>query len=146
LLNGRSVGYLAYGRELHREEPDRGLGQYTRILEALALGRAEGDVSLADLLSREGRRFGRHTTLIVVTPSTDEGWVASMQMLGARGVRLAAVLLESQTYGGSGDALMIYSTLVASDISTHLIKRDDDLVAALQGNLQAAPVAGGAWQ
>jgi uncharacterized protein (DUF58 family) len=146
LLNGRSVGFLAYGRELHREEPDRGLGQYTRILEALALARSEGDVSLADLLSREGRRFGRHTTIVVVTPSTDEGWVASMQMLGARGVRLAAVLLESQAYGGTGDALMIYSTLIASDISTHLIKRDDDLVVALQGGAQPVAMAKGAWQ
>jgi uncharacterized protein (DUF58 family) len=146
LLNGRSVGFLAYGRELHREEPDRGLGQYTRILEALALARSEGDVSLADLLSREGRRFGRHTTIVVITPSTDEGWVASMQMLGARGVRLAAVLLESQTYGGTGDALMIYSTLIASDISTHLIKRDDDLVTALQGGAHPVAIAKGAWQ
>jgi uncharacterized protein (DUF58 family) len=137
LLAGRSVGFLAFGRDLHREEPDRGLGQYTRILEALALARAAGDVPLADLLSREGRRFGRHTTVVVITPSTDEGWVASMQMLAARGVRLAAVLLEPQTYGGTGDALLLYSTLAASDIATHLVKRDDDLTAVLQGG---APV------
>ncbi len=131
LLANRSVGFLAFGHDFHVLDEERGISQYTRILEALALARAEGDAPIGDLLNHEGRRFGRHTTLVVITPSTDESWVASLQMLSSRGVRLAAVLLEPRTFGGQGDALLVYSALAAADVTTYLVKRDDEVEAAL---------------
>ncbi len=137
LLANRSVGFLSYGRRFHVEEPDRGLSQYTRILEALALGRAEGDVSLADLLNHEGPRFGRHTTVVVVTPSTDESWVVSLQMLAGRGVKLAAVLLEPQSYGGPTSALFVFGALAAADVFTYLVKSTDDLARTLGSGVEA---------
>jgi uncharacterized protein (DUF58 family) len=142
LLANRSVGYLAYGKRLQIEEPERGLSQYTRILEHLALGRAEGDVSLAELVNHEGRRFGRHTTLIAITPSTDESWVASLQMLQGRGVKLAAVLLEPRTFGGDGSALLVYTALAAAGVMTYLVKRQDEIQRALS-SVMAEGVQGG---
>jgi uncharacterized protein (DUF58 family) len=143
LLANRTVGFLAYGRRLHVEEPERGLAQYTRILEHLALARAEGDVSLRELLNHEGRRFGRHTTVIVVTPSQDESWVVSLQMLSGRGVKLASVLLEARTFGGEGNALLVYSALAAAGVLTYLIKRQDDIPKALAVSAEGAPAGGG---
>ena len=67
---------MSFGRGFDVVEAERGLQQYTRILESLAMARAWGDVPLGDLLSNEARRFGRHTTVVVITPSTDEAWVA----------------------------------------------------------------------
>ena len=143
LLANRNVGFLAYGRQLHAEEPGRGISQYTRILEALALARAEGDVSLADLLNHEGRRFGRHTTVVVVTPSTDEGWVVSLQMMAGRGVKLAAVLLEPGTFGGDGNALFVYGALAAADIFSYLVKQTDDLTTTLGAGAEPVFTGGG---
>ena len=142
LLANRSVGFLAFGRDFHIEEAARGLSQYTRILEALALARAEGDVTLAELLNHEGRRFGRHTTVVVVTPSTDESWVVSLQMLTGHGVKLAAVLLEPRTFDGSNDALFVYGALAAADIATYLVKRTDELSAALSAGAAGAQPVG----
>ncbi len=144
LLANRTVGFLAYGKELQVEEAERGLSQYARILEALALARAEGDVPLGDLLNHEGARFGRHTTTVVITPSTDESWVVSLQMLAGRGVKVAAVLQEPRTYGGSGDALFTYSALTAADIFTYLVKRSDDLTKSLGSGAEAAVATGDA--
>ncbi len=143
LLANRSVGFLAYGRELQVLEPERGLSQYTRILEALALARADGDTSLADLLNHEGRRFGRHTTVVAITPSTDESWVVSLQLLAGRGVKLAAVLLEAGTFGRTGSALLVYGALAAADVLTYLVKRSDNLRAALGAGSAAALTTGG---
>jgi uncharacterized protein (DUF58 family) len=143
LLANRSVGFLAYGRQFHLEEPERGLSQYTRILEALALARAEGDLPLADLLDHEGHRFGRHTTVVAITPSTDEAWVVSLQMLAGRGVKLATVLLEPRTFGGSGSALLIFGALAAADILTYLVKRTDNLTTTLVSGVEATRTAGG---
>ena len=66
----RTVGFMTFGADLRVDEPERGMNHYTRILESLALAHAVGDVPLSDLLVEESRRFGRHTTLVVVTPST----------------------------------------------------------------------------
>ena len=131
LIANRSVGFIAYGKRFQLEEPERGLSQFTRILEALALARAEGDVPVAELLNHEGRRFGRHTTVVTITPSTDESWVVSLQQLAGRGVKLAAILLEPRTFGGEGNALFVYGALAAADIFTYLVKRDDDLSRTL---------------
>lgn len=143
LLAHRAVGFLAQGGRRHLEEPERGLAQYTRILEALALARAEGDVPLAELLNQEGQRFGRHTTLVVITPSTDEAWVASLQLLAGRGVRLAVIVLEPRTFGGAGNALLLFGALAAAEIPTYLVKRSDDLTAALGTGAEMSVAAGG---
>ena len=137
LLANRSVGLVAIGRHLHLREPERGFGQYARILEALAIAQAGGDVPLADLLNVEGRRFGRRTTLIVVTPSTDESWVGSLQLLTGRGVKTAAVVLEPRTFGGEGGALLLFGALAAAGVPTYLVKRSDDLAATLGTGAEA---------
>jgi uncharacterized protein (DUF58 family) len=138
LTANRNVGLLAHGHRYYIEEATRGLGQYTRILEALAVARAHGEVPLADLLNHEGRRFGRHTTLVVITPSADESWVVSLQLLAGHGVKLAAILLEPRTFGGEGNALLVYSALAALDLPTYLVKQSDDISEALSASAVAA--------
>jgi uncharacterized protein (DUF58 family) len=127
----RSVGYMDFGAKLTVEEPERGANQYTRILENLAMANAVGDVPLADLLNEEGKRFGRHTTIVIVTPSTNESWVTSLQALTQRGVRAAVILLEASTFGPAEDSLLVFGALTASEIYTYLVKRSDDLLTAL---------------
>ena len=142
LLANRSVGFMAYGSTLHLQEAQRGLSQYTRILEHLALANATGDVTLADLLNHESPRFGRHTTLVAITSSTDESWVVSMQMLAGRGVKLASVLLEPSTFGGEASALLIFGALTAADISTYMVKRTDNLAQTLSSGAGVTATAG----
>jgi uncharacterized protein (DUF58 family) len=137
LLNNRSVGFVASGRQFHLTEPERGIGQFARILEALAIAQAQGDVPLADLLNHEGRRFGRRTTVIVITPSTDDAWVGSLQLLAGRGVKIASVVLEPRTFGGEGNALFVFGALAAADIPTYLIKQSDDMAATLGSGADA---------
>ena len=131
LNQNRNVGFICFGERLEVLEVERGGQQLTHILEALAVVRATGDVPLADLLNVEGRRFGRHTTLVVVTPSVDESWVLSLLQLTQRGVKVAVVLLEASTFGGAQNALMVVSALAAADIWTYLVKRGDNLSASL---------------
>jgi hypothetical protein len=85
-------------------------------LESLALARAAGDIGLEQLLLEVSRRFGRHTTVVVVTPSPDEGWAMTLMSLAGRGVKVAAVLLEAETWGGSRSSLDVYGTLAAAGL------------------------------
>ncbi|MCC6380909.1 MAG: DUF58 domain-containing protein [Dehalococcoidia bacterium] len=142
LVQNRSVGLIAFGRELRILEPERGQQQMTRILETLAMAAAVGDGPLGNLLFEEQRRFGRHTTLVVVTASTDDHWVTAMQSLTQRGVRAAVVLIDPSTFGGKRSPLMLYGELTASDILTYVVRRGDELSLALSPS--GAGVA--AWQ
>jgi uncharacterized protein (DUF58 family) len=131
LVANRSVGFISFGKRLFIEEAERGAQHYTRILEALALSTAEGDVPLATLISEESKRFGRHTTVVVITPSTSEDWVGSLQFIAEQGVKVAAVLLEPSTFGGDENSLMVFGALAASDVYTYLVRRSDDLITSL---------------
>jgi uncharacterized protein (DUF58 family) len=135
LTANRTVGFMSYGRGFDVIEAERGIDQYTRILESLAMARTWGDVPLHDLISNEARRFGRHTTVVVITPSTDERWVAALGLLHGRGVKVAAIVLEPSTFGGKESSLGVFASLAASDVFTYMVKRDDDL----QSSLGAAP-------
>jgi uncharacterized protein (DUF58 family) len=144
LMANRTVGFMSYGRSFDVNEPERGVQQYTRILESLAMTRTWGDVPLADLLSNEARRFGRHTTIVVVTPSTDEAWVAALAMLHSRGVKVAAIVLEPSTFGGAESSLGVFASLAAADVYSYMVKHADDLQSALGAEIAAdAPAKSG---
>jgi uncharacterized protein (DUF58 family) len=145
LNQNRNVGFLSFGERLEILEVERSGQQLTRILEALAVARANGDVPIGDLLNAEGRRFGRHTTVVIITPSVDEAWVLSLLQLTQRGVKVAVVLLEASTFGGPDNALMVVGSLAAADIWTYLVKRGDNLSASLApaGEESVEPAASG---
>lgn len=133
LAANRTVGFMSFGDDLRINEADRGSNHYMRILESLALARATGDVPLASLLLEESRRFGRHTTVVAVTPSTDAEWPLTLMGLQSRGVKVASVLIEAETFGASTSSLDVYGTLAAGGIYTYTVKSSDDL-----GNVLAA--------
>ena len=144
LTANRTVGFMSYGRGFDVIEPERGVQQYTRILESLAMARTWGDVSLGDMLSNEARRFGRHTTIIVITPSTDETWVAVLAMLQGRGVKVAAIVLEPSTFGGAESSLGVFASLAASEVFSYMVKHADDLERALAAGIASdAPAKSG---
>ena len=68
LQRDRAVGMLAYGQANEILQPDRGERQFNRILETLAVLRAEGEVPIQDMLHAESHLFPRGTTVIVVHP------------------------------------------------------------------------------
>ncbi|MFN0146705.1 MAG: DUF58 domain-containing protein [Dehalococcoidia bacterium] len=142
LVQNRSVGMISFGRDLRVIEPERGQGQMTRILETLAMARAIGDAPLGNLLQEEQRRFGRHTTLIVVTSATDDHWLTAIQSLTQRGVRAAVVLIDPSTFGSERSPLLMFGELTASDILTYVVRRGDDLGSALSPTSSGVP----AWQ
>ncbi len=136
----RPAGLMCFGRRLEIIEPERGQQQLTRILETLATASSTGDAPLGNLLLEEQRRFGRHTTLIVITSATDDHWLTAIQSLTHRGVRAAVVLIDPATFGSDRSSLLLYSQLTASDIVTYVISKGDNLTLAL------SPTGAGTWQ
>jgi uncharacterized protein (DUF58 family) len=135
---GRNVGLIASGAHLETIPADRSDRQLVKILESLAVVRADGAASLAELLAAEGRRFGKHDFLVAITPSLAERWVAMLAEIAQRGVRVSAVLIEPATFGANPSSLLTVSALAAASIPTHLVKYGEPIAHAF-----AAPFVSG---
>lgn len=138
LGQNRTVGLLMNGQ--HREvlPTDRGARQLMKILEALAVIRAEGRQPLPELLTAEAGRFGRHSTLLLITSSTDETLVQALVGLVSRGVKAVVVIVEPSTFGATESAIMLVGGLAAIGVPTYLIKRGEDIARALAHSSGAA--------
>jgi len=137
----RPIGFMSYGRQPVTHRPERGGQQFVKIMESLAVARADGQVSIAELLAGEMRRFGRFTTLLIVTSSTQEDWVHQTQHLIRRGARIATVLIEPATFGGAQDAILAVSALLATRVPTYIVKKGASIQEALTSVQEASEAA-----
>ncbi|HEX6384046.1 MAG TPA: DUF58 domain-containing protein [Anaerolineae bacterium] len=131
LRHDRAVGLLAYGQSNEVVQPDRGERQLTRILETLSVLRAQGQVPVADMIHAESHLFPRGTTVIVVTPTVRESWSMAARQLARRGLRVVTVMVDPESFGGNRSAAPVASLLQASGMVVYLVRRGDDLTAAL---------------
>jgi uncharacterized protein (DUF58 family) len=131
LAQSRSVGLMMFGQGFQSVEPERGTQQLGRMLELLALAKAEGDVPLSTLLFQQARRWGRHTTLVVVTAATDERWVSALRSLSQRGVKAAVVQLDSESFGGRTGADAIEGQIRGAGVQVNRVRQGDSLAAVL---------------
>lgn len=131
LRRDRAVGLLAYGQSNEIVQPDRGERQLTRMLETLAVLRAEGQVALQDMLHAQIHLFPRGTTVIAVTSNPDEAWVIGARQLVRRGLRLVTVLVDSKTFGSYRSAEPLATLMQANGMFAYLVKNGDDIGAAL---------------
>ncbi len=135
LSAARSVGLVASTRGEQVLPADRGARQQTRILEHLAMVKANGRVSLQEVLWTERSRLGRSSTAVVITPSLDEQWPGALAQIKHSGTRVAVLLVEAGTFGPAPAATMQVAALTAVGIPTFLIKRGVSHRAAIQEGL-----------
>lgn len=129
--HNRAVGLLAYGQHREMVQPERGQRQLTKILETLAVIRAQGHVGIGQLLSSEGAAFGRNAMAVVITPSAEVDWVAVLRGLRRRGVRGAGVIIDAASFGAPVDATPVLFGLVEAGIPAYRVREGESLVAAL---------------
>lgn len=128
----RAVGLVSYGQTREVIQADRGERQLLRILETLAVVRAEGRIPFDDVLEAESEPLPRGTTVVAVTPSLNQRWALMLSDLNRRGLRAIAVLVDPGGFGGmSGGAPGIASLLNMRGIPTYIIRYGDDLADVL---------------
>ena len=127
----RSVGLVTYGRSRDVVQPDRGERQLTKMLETLAVFRAQSRINLADAMALESQQIPRWSTLVLVTASWDMNWVLGAQSLKRHGMRVVTVVLDGASFGGYHKADGVVAALWGSGIPAFKVGYGDDLVSAL---------------
>ena len=131
LQRGRSVG-LAYADQTVRILPsDRGGRQLGKILEALALVRAEGDMPLQGIVEAQARHLPRGSTVVLITPSTADSVYRTVDLLVRRGLRPVAVLIDAVTFGGYLSTQRVAESLKMMNVPYCQIQEGQDLGVVL---------------
>ena len=131
IRRGRSVGLVVYGQSREVVQPDRGERQLTKLMETLAVFRAQSAMRFQDVLTIEAQPLPRGATVILVTASWDMRWVVSAQSLKRHGLRVVGVVMNAASFGDSHDNSFMADVLWASGIPAHRVNKGDDLLAAL---------------
>jgi uncharacterized protein (DUF58 family) len=108
LRKGRAVGLVGAGQHLALISPDRGGRQLGKILEALALLRAEGMIPLRGLVETQVKHMVRGSTVVLISPTISNEAALLADYLLQRGLKPVVILLQADTFGGapgSGDLL-----------------------------------------
>jgi uncharacterized protein (DUF58 family) len=131
IIRNRAVGLAAYAQQREVIPADRGERQLSKILETLAVIKAGGEISLAQVMTAEGMHLGRGTTAIVITSSPNKDWVIASRHLEQRGLRVTAVLIAPDSFGGEWGMEEVMAELAAGGTPTYIVREGDDLAAAL---------------
>lgn len=125
------VGLVAFGDERYFLPAETGLGQFDRIMQYLALAKAEGDTPLHEALADYEPLWGHNATLIVVTPSARTDWVVGISELMRRGVRAIVIQLDAASFGGGGDMAESQEEMFSRGVPHYYIQQGDNIAAQL---------------
>jgi uncharacterized protein (DUF58 family) len=133
LRQGRAVGLISCEQSQIPNvlPPDRGGRQLGKILEAMALLRAEGHVSISALAMAQARHLPRGSTVILITPSTAGDVAAAVDQLLRLGLRPVVVLLDAASFGGPAGTDELAMSIAGLGVAVRQVANGADLGTAL---------------
>jgi uncharacterized protein (DUF58 family) len=133
LRRRRAVGLVSYGQaqSLNELPPDRGGRQLGKMLEALALLRADGDLPISALATAQAQHLTRGSTVILITPTVREEMALAVDALLQRGLRPVVVLLDAASFGGSPGTADLARAIMAMNVPVCQVANGADLEVTL---------------
>ena len=133
LQRGRAVGLVSCGQSQSPNilPPDRGGRQLGKILEALALLRAQGDLPISALATAQAQHLPRGSTVILITPSIRERVALTVDLLLRRGLRPVVVLLDAASFGGPPGTEALATAVTVLGVPVCQVANGADLGTAL---------------
>ena len=131
IQSNRSVGLAFFDSAMKIDKPEKGNSHFTRILESLALAKAMGTVTMENLILDQSPKFGRHSTVIAITPSTTTQWITELRSLNNRGVQITAITLSGDSFGSSISSDNVHKSLEQNGIPYYNIAAGTDLTNEL---------------
>lgn len=125
------VGLLAYGDERYFLAAETGTGQYQRVMEYLALSKAEGTTPLEENLPHDEPLWTHLSTVIVITSSPRVEWTTALRAMMRRGIKLVVVLVDAASFGADFNTTEVLAPLAESGLAAYVVGKGDDISTAL---------------
>ena len=140
LQNGRAVGLVSCSQS-HSPSvlpPDQGGRQLGKILEAMALLHAEGNLPISALVSAQAQHLPRGSTVILITPSPQEEVAVTVDHLVRLSLRPVVVLLDVASFGGPPGTGALAETITELGAPVRVVANGADVGAALSSGFSLA--------
>ncbi len=109
IKQGRTVGFACAGDVLTVLSPERGERQLNKILDTLTFLNSDGDLPLIGLVEAQAPSLPRASTVVLVSPSTDETVDLAVDYMIMRNLRPIMVYIDSSSFGSdNGGQAVVY--------------------------------------
>lgn len=131
LCQERAVGLIACSRRREALASDRGERQYGKLMEMLSVLRAEGDVPFHRVLRAESPSLSHGSTIIAISPSTDLNWASIAQHMMRAGLRMVAIVIDAQSFGGTQPCTSVAGALAEAGAIVRIVRCGESLANAI---------------
>lgn len=125
------VGLVASGDDRYFLGSETGAGQLDRIMQYLALAKADGTTPLEVVLSDYEPLWGHNTSLIVMTSSPRTEWVLGLSELMRKGVNVTVIRADQKSFGGLTESELVDDEMASHGIASFHISMGDDIASKL---------------
>lgn len=125
LQENRGVGLASYGLRPVVIHPGRGQGQQWKLLQALALVEADGQVRLSRALQDLSRLAKRGSAAVLFTATDEAGWLPDLLQLQRLGVRCSVVVLDRESFGGVGDPSGLHYAIRQMGVTSTIVQQGE---------------------
>jgi len=131
---------MASGDETYLFPPERGEEHLWHMLEALALIKATGKVSVSQLISEQMERLKGDSMVVIISPSPTGQLVDVIRQLRNRVSSVVVVLLDAASFGGDTDATEMVHPLSAMGMQVYVVQQGAELARVLSDRFSLLPV------
>ena len=128
---GRAVGLVSMARNFTLLPPDRSGRQLGKVLETLAMLKADGDLPLSSWVETEARHLSRGSIVILITPSVQPGIAYLVDRLNHMGLKPVLILIDASSFGNFQGSEGIYTQVKHLGIPVYRVAKGDNLDATL---------------
>lgn len=128
----REVGLVTSGQNYSVLPAERGERQLGKILETLAVLEPEGSLPLWALINAQVGHLSRGSTVVLITPETDEQILTITMELIHRGLIPILILIDPLGFGGMPGSAELAKRLSAQGVINFIIGEGDDIKAVLE--------------
>lgn len=139
IQNERVIGMVSAGRIYTVISSEKGGRQLGKILEALALLKADGKLPLQGLVEAQVRNLPRGSTVVLITSAYGDGISLSAELLSRSGMRPIIVLIDSESFGGPTGSERVMRQLELMGFPVCMVAKGDDLGQALSSWMAYQP-------
>lgn len=131
LSRGRAVGLVSSASIVVALPPDRGARQLGKILEALAILKANGKMPLRGLIEAQSHNLARGSTVVIVTSSIVSELPVIVDYLSMSGLRPVVVLIDRASFGGLHSSEPLAEQIRLMNVPLRIVHQGDELEQVL---------------
>jgi len=140
---GRQVGLIAQNQDYHLFPARPGYLSMWRIMDSLAVMKADGQVPLPRILSRASEHLSGNSVALIITASVRDEVVEAIISARKKGIRGVLILLDADSFGVNSSQHLTLARLQALNIPAYIVKKGDSLAEALNSRrIQLAAKSG----